>query len=416
MTEHSNANGGSPLDVLQARRFFPGLEDRTFLDAACVSLAPQTALDAIADFADMAVRPRARDASEHHILMDQLRADALEQAAAAFAVPPRNLALIESTTYGLNLAAASIPLGPGENVLVADTEFMQVAIPWSKLEGEQGVELREVHSGEDGELTLEDFDRALDECTRAVCVSSVQWCSGYRVDIAGLAELCRARGVWLIVDAIQELGALAVDLEGSGADIVVAGGHKWLNAPFGCGLMYLSDRALEELKPPAWGYLGLEEPAGGWGEYFRTPTITPFRPYSFPAHAKSFETGGTANYPGAIGLAESLKLLRRVGIEAVEAQIRALTDLLRCELERTGARLVSPEAPEHRSAITVFCMFNDPSQDKALLDRLLDEGIWVSMRFTCGVGGIRVSTHYFNNEEDILRLAEAVRRWTPASA
>src|SRR5436853_6705406 len=83
------------------------------------------------------------------------------------------------------------------------------------------------------------------------------------------------------------------------ADFLIAGGHKWLNSPFGCSINFLSDRVLAELAPNSYGYLALSEPTGGWGEYFRTPEITPFREYTFPRVAKTFEIAGTSNYPGA---------------------------------------------------------------------------------------------------------------------
>ena len=89
----------------------------------------------------------------------------------------------------------------------------------------------------------------MDRRTKVVCVSSVQWCSGYRLDMKGLGELCRSRGVWLVVDAIQEMGALEIDLGRQYADFLTAGGHKWLNAPHGCGVMYVSERVLKELEP-----------------------------------------------------------------------------------------------------------------------------------------------------------------------
>jgi len=394
----------------EARASFPGLADKVFLDAAALSVTPVQARDAIASFLDLAVSADAEDASQLHIAMDRIRDRPLSEAARLLHAPRRNLALVESTTHGLNVAAAALPLGEGDGVLVADTEFLQVAIPWATLGARAGARITPVRSHDEGVLTPEDFEAAMDERTRVVCVSSVQWCSGYRLDVAALAEICRRRGVWLVVDAIQEMGVLEMDLSRPYGDFVMAGGHKWLNAPFGCGLMYVSDRALEELEPASFGYLALEEPERGWGEYFRTPDITPFRDYRFPRDAKRFEIAGTSNYPGAAGLGGSLSLLNEVGIRNVASHVHGLTGLLHEGLRAMGAHVVSDPDPASRSGITIFRLHEDPAEDLRVLNALLTEHILISVRYTSGIGGLRVSTHYFNSEDDVRGLCEALRR------
>jgi len=403
------ATAGPTFDVASVRGWFPGLEDKTFLDAACVGLAPRQARDAIVAFLDDAVACPERDASAHHVAMDELRRRAVPEVARLVGAAADHVALVESTTHGLNVAAATIPLAAGDEVLIPDTEFLQVAIPWMKRAERDGIVVRPVES-RNGRLDLDAFARAFSPRTRVVCCSTVQWSSGYRIDVPGLAELCRSRDVWFVADVIQEVGAMRVDVTERPADFVVAGGHKWLNAPFGCGFLVVSDRVLEELRPTSFGYLSLEDPEGGWARYFRTPTITPFREYRFPRTARSFETGGTANYPGAVGLGASLRLINELGTDAVEAQVRRLTDLLHEELRAVGARVVTDPAPAVRSGITVFRWHETPEEDHALLEELLDERILLSIRYTAGVGGLRVSTHFYNTEEDVHRLVAALRR------
>jgi selenocysteine lyase/cysteine desulfurase len=394
-----------------ARRSFPGLGDKVFLDAASVSLAPRQARDAIRAFVEGAMLCPADDASRRHIAMDESRETTAAEAARLLRADRRQVALVESTTHGLNIAANAIPFERGDHVLVADTEYLQVAIPWAKKQEAGAIEMKPVRS-HDGVLAVEDFECAIDARTKAICVSSVQWCSGYRVNVRTLGRLCRERGIWLVVDAVQEMGALAIDLSEPWADFIVAGGHKWMNAPFGCGVMWVSPRVLETLEPASWGYLALERPKGGWRAYFETPDITPYRPYNFPRVAKRFEIGGTSNYPGAVGLRESLALINAVGIDRGEARVLKLANFAREELRKAGAHLVSGDDPAVRSGITVFSRYRDPKQDRALLDCLLGERIFLGMRYTAGIGGLRVSTHYFNNEEDVLKLVAALRRCT----
>ncbi len=392
-----------------ARETFPGLRDRTFLDAACVSLIAQPVHDEVRKFLDLCLSPDATDASQHHIAMDEARPRTVAEAARLINADPARVALVESTSHGLNIVANALPMRAGDKVLIADTEFLQVAIPWQVRAKRDGIEIVPVPTHDEGVVTPDDFVRAMDSRTKVVCVSSVQWNTGWRIDVGALGEVCRARGLYLIVDAIQELGVCPIDVAATPVDALVSGGHKWLNAPFGCGLLYLGPRIVDELEPSGYGYLAVTEPAGGWDEYFRTPSISPYAERTFVRGAKRFEIGGTSNYPGAIGLGASIRQINQIGPRAVLAHVLRLTDRLHDGLPRAGARVISRREPvPARSGITTFTC-GDPARDRAVVDRLLARRIFVSIRYTSGVGGIRVSTHFFNNEDDVDRLVENVR-------
>ncbi len=399
-----------PVDIRDARGLFPGLAGHVFLDAACVSLAPRPVVEAVADFLVLASTCDERDASLHHVRMDRLRQRAVREGAVLLGAGEDEIALVESTTHGLNIAAQAIAFEPDDNVVISDLEFLQVASPWVKLQ-EKGTiaELRTARNV-DGTVPPEAFERVVDQNTRAIVVSSVQWANGYRLDLAALGRLCRDCRALLVVDAIQEVGALGLDVRTAEIDLLVAGGHKWLNSPFGCGLMYVNRETLPTLDPPSWGYLGLAEPEGGWPRYFATPTITPVRPYEFPEAAKSFEINGTANYPGAIALGASLALVNSIGIDRIEARVLQLARTLYAELDQIGVHVVSSPEDSARSGITTFRISDDQTSNEEFLERLLDAGIYVSLRYTSGVGGIRVSTHYFNDESDLERLLDVIRR------
>jgi len=401
------------MDVRDARACFPGLEGKVFLDAATVSLAPVQAREAIERFLERAVLCPERDASTHHIAMDELRGGAVREAATLLGAGEDEIALVESTSHGLSIAARALGLGPRDNVVTDDLEFLQVAIPWFKLVEEGSLGEVRVAQNRNGAVTVESLAERVNARTRAVVVSSVQWSNGYRLDLAALSELCRREGIFLVVDAVQELGALQLDMRRTPVDLLVAGGHKWLNAPFGCGVLYVRREIQAQLGQPSWGYLGLEPPYGGWGTYFSTPSISPVRPYEFVATAKRFELNGTSNYPGAVGLGASLALVNEIGAAQVEQRVLGLAALVREELEAAGARIVSRPEPETRSGITTFTVAGDSAEDEALLQRLLEQRIYASRRYTSRVGGIRVSTHYYNDEGDVERLAAAVRAALP---
>ncbi len=391
--------------MIQARQHFPGLHGKTFLDAACVSLAPRPAVEAIEKFLDLAMICPLESSTHHHIFMDEMRAAARPACAALIGARDDEIALLESTTHGLSLAADAIPLQPGDRVLLSDLEFLQVAVPWTQ-KRKDGIEI-DVVPNRHGEVRAEDFAARITPRTRVITVSTVQWTNGYRLDLAAFSRLCRERGIWLVVDAIQQLGALPLNVQQTPVDILACGGHKWLNSPFGCGFLYINRNSETRLRPPTAGYLDIEDPADGWGEYFQTPTITPVQDYQYVQTARRFETGGTANYPGAVGLAASLKLIQELGPERIEAHIRGLTDSLLKGLDVLGIEVVTPRASQNRSGIITFSV-GTAEQNVVLMTRLQERKILVSVRYTSGVGGIRVSCHFYNSQEDVERLLNAV--------
>lgn len=394
------------MDLHSARAQFPGLTDKVFLDAACCSLAPRVAVEAIEKFLGLAMTCPLNSSTHHHMFMDEMRAKARPAAARLINAHEDEIALVESTTHGLSLAANAIPLKPGDRVLISDLEFMEVAVPWLQKK-KDGIEI-DVVPNRVREVRAEDFAERIDPHTRVIALSSVQWTNGYRADLTAFSKLCRDRGIWLVVDAIQQLGAIPIDVQKTPVDILACGGHKWLNAPFGCGFLYINRDALPRLTPPLAGYLDVQDPPGGWGHYFQTPTITPVCDYNFVTTARRFETGGTGNYPGAAGLAASLELIHDVGQAEIENHILSLTDQLLAGLERLPVQIVTPRSRGNRSAIVTFSV-GSAEQNVGLMKRLQEEKILVSVRYTSRVGGVRVSCHFYNSEEDIKKLLVGVR-------
>lgn len=392
------------------REQFPALARKTFLDAACASLAPKAAADAISAFLATVVECPARSATEFHIQLDSARDRARPEAAALIGASPQDVALVENTSQALTIAARALALGPDDDILVPDLEYLQVPLPWRQGPVSRRPSITLVRHDR-GTLPVGAFEAAASGRTKAVVMSSVQWSNGFRADLDAIGDLCRRRGWLFIVDAIQHLGAFPLDVSRVPVDILVCGGHKWLNAPFGAGFMYIRPESRDRLRPPVAGYLSVDPPEGGWAEYFRTPSITPLQAVTFTDEARRYESGGTSNYPGAVGLAAAIALLNETGASRIETHIRVLTDALLAGLSELPVDIVTPADPAHRSGIVTFSL-GDVAPEAALIERLLDARVLVSHRYTSGVGGIRVSCHVFNAMEDVARLLDVVKTHT----
>ncbi|MFQ5790071.1 MAG: aminotransferase class V-fold PLP-dependent enzyme, partial [Acidobacteriota bacterium] len=198
------------MELHEARALFPGLKGRVFLDSGAVGLMPDPAIRAVHELVRLAAEMQGPDTESVYGEMVRRRARAASAVARLIGASPDEVALTESTTHGLNLAAAALSLRRGDGVIVPDTEFPQVAIPWVKLAEERGLRLKFLKN-RDGVFGPEDVEAAMDRRTRVVCLSSVQWSNGFRADLGAIGRLCRSRNAFLVVDAIQHVGACPID-------------------------------------------------------------------------------------------------------------------------------------------------------------------------------------------------------------
>ena len=239
-------------NALIARAALPRILDKVFLDAACVSLAPRPAVDAIQKFLDLAMVCPHESSTAHHIFMDEMRAAARPAVARLINAHDDEIALVESTSHGLSLAASAIPLERGDRVLISDLEFMEVAIPWVQ-KRKEGIEI-DVVPNQSGEVRIEDIASHLTPRTRVISVSTRAVDQRFRLDLAGIKQAMPGARNLAGADAIQQLGAMPLDVRATPVDILACGGHKWLNSPYGCGFLYVNREALPKLYPPLAGY------------------------------------------------------------------------------------------------------------------------------------------------------------------
>ncbi|MFQ6199972.1 aminotransferase class V-fold PLP-dependent enzyme [Streptomyces sp. NPDC000405] len=105
---------------------FPGLADRVYLDSACIGVAPRRTLEAVSEYLHRAQFGMAESGTAQHARLSEPREEARDLAARLIGARPDDIAIVESATHGLSLAAQTLPLGPGDLVAVPDTEFLQM--------------------------------------------------------------------------------------------------------------------------------------------------------------------------------------------------------------------------------------------------------------------------------------------------
>jgi cysteine desulfurase/selenocysteine lyase len=325
---------------------------------------------------------------DHEARIEEIRA----AAARLMGVPAADVAFVKNTTEGLGFVANGLSWAEGDRVVVPDHEFPSTLYPWLALR-ERGVVVDLVPTEGPGRaVPLEAFEQVIEAgpAPKVVAVSWVSFGRGWRVDLAGLGRLCRDAGALLCADAIQGLGVIPADLEAWGVDFAMADSHKWLLGPLGVGVLYVRGSCLDLLTPlePGWGSVA-----------HRTEWDN--RDLVWDSCARRLE-GGSLNTTGIHAMGGSVDLLLEVGVERIWAHVSALCDRLREGLAGAGALVLSDPSPDGRSGIVTFELPGHDPED--VVTALRSMGLVCSPR----AGGVRVSPHGYNDEDEIDRLVEAV--------
>ena len=366
---------------------FPWTASTTYLNNASIGPLPERTRLALESFNAKRTAP--------HLLPDRdLQsglADARAAAARLIGAAPEEIALSPNTTTGINVAARSLPLAPGEIVLVSDREFPANVYPWLALK-DSGVVTELAPVTPEG-WPDEDYliERLADQRVRVLAVSFVQFSNGYRADLARLSAACREHGAWLVVDAIQGLGNSPLDVRETRVDILATGGQKWLLSPWGTGFTYVRRELIERLRPQAVGWMAFEG----------TDDFTNLVKYgdTLRHDARRYEVG-TIPFQDMLGMTTSLGLLGELTVEAIAIYTRALADPLLAWAQANGVRVVSPTDERHRSAIVCLAPPNAAEAHR----RLKAAGVVCAFR----EGAIRLSPHCFNTVDEIEKVVDVL--------
>jgi selenocysteine lyase/cysteine desulfurase len=367
---------------------FPLSEDIAHLNHAGVAPWPRRTAEAVTRFAheNMVV------GSLHYRRWLEVEDALREQLRRLIDADSRDdIALLKSTSEAISVVAYGIPWRAGENIVIPRGEFPSNRIAWESLQGRFGVTLRQVELA--GADTPEQaLIGQLDERTRLLAVSSVQYDTGLRLDLPGIGQACRERGILLCVDAIQSLGAVPFDVREAQADFVVADGHKWMLGPEGVALFYCHPRHRETLRLHQFGWHMVRHP----GDYERLD-------WEPARDARRFECG-SPNSLGVHALHASLSLILEQGLEDISTQLSSKIEYLADGLGHMGLEIITPRVPERRAGIITF---RHPHKDNHRIHaRLQEQGVLCAHR----AGGIRFSPHFYTPRSVLDRAMDILRQ------
>jgi cysteine desulfurase / selenocysteine lyase len=407
----SSGTGSATQAVGAWRAQFPALAQKinghplAYLDNAATTSRPRAVIDALVGFYE---RDNANPSAAMHTLARRAAAaqDAARAAVARFVNAPgaEDVIFTRGTTEGINLVAATWGVSrvrAGDNIVVTLAEHASNLFPWQRLAAQTGARLTVVGVLDDGQLRMDEFERALTSRTRLVAVTHVSNVLGIVYPVAEICALARRRGAAVLVDAAQSAPHVPIDVQQLGCDFLAFSSHKMLG-PMGAGVLWVrSDRWAEM---PAY-HVGSNM---AHGADISTATAEP--------GALRFQAG-TPNVSGAVGFARALEVLDGFGLSAVGAHDRALTAHA---LERLRTvrklRLLGSYGPEGRVPVFSFTIEGVPvpaivkaSDSAGIAIRGGDLAALPLLQRFGVTAAARASAYLYNTTYEIDRLVEVLK-------
>jgi cysteine desulfurase/selenocysteine lyase len=391
------------------RAEFPALRERTdgtspvYLDSACMSLVPQSVLDAMGEYyRDF---PGCGGRSLHRFAEEVGRR--YEASRAAFAhrlgrADPHTIVFLRNSTEAINLVAQGLDWKPGERVLISDREHNSNLVVWQRLAAERGIRIEVLPLSDTGPFDAEALESRLDRGVRLVSLFQTSNLDGQSLPVREITERAHEHGALVLFDGCQAAPHEPLELDRLGVDFYAVSGHKMLG-PTGTGVLAAAPGPLATLRPLLLG-----------GETVEWSTLTAHElrppPYRFEA--------GLQNYAGVIGAGAALEYLGRLDPGDMRAREVELNRQFSAEFEdEPRVHFLGPPEVERRPSIAAFTLDGVDPHDAALF---LDEGHHVMVRSGrhCvhswyaerGIpGNVRASFYFYNRPSDVDALVAGVR-------
>ncbi len=376
------------MNIKDVSNDFSVIDKVDYLNTASIGLVPNTVIEATQEFFIELARcgTLALDEEKESLVYDNLR----KEGAKLLGCNAEDIAIFNSVSEALNSIAWSLELKDGK-VVSTDVEFPSVTYPWLRIARKESIKVKLVNA-KNWCISIDDLLDEIDEDTRVVALSHVEYLTGQKHDIKKIAKHAHEVGAIVVIDGIQAAGYLPINVRELNVDVYITGSYKWLLAPFGAAIAYISKKLCDRLEPAFVGWRSTEDM---WN-------FNP-RKLKFASTARKFEYS-TSAYGVKVGLAESIKYLTKIGIEKIYNHNMKLTEILAEEINSTED--INVITPENRGSIITFKI--NGRDVRKVVEKLhkLKRPVELSIRQNM----IRISPHIYNTEADILHLVDNLRK------
>jgi cysteine desulfurase/selenocysteine lyase len=383
------------VDIARIRAETPGCARVAHFNNAGASLPPRPVLDTVRDHLEAEALGGGYEAAD--AAMDRLYGT-YASLARLIGADASEIAITSNATRAWDTAFYGIRFRPGDRVLTTTSEYGSNALAFAHLARERGIKVEVLPDDEHGQVSLDALAAALDDDVRLVAINQVPTHDGLVNPVEEVGRLVRDSPALYLVDAVQAVGQLAVDVEAIGCDLLSATGRKFLRGPRGIGFLYVR-REVMDLVAPTF----LDDRSAVWTGPSSYETHDDARRY------ESYERSAALQ----LGLGAAVDYALAIGLPAIEERVALLADLLRTALAEVPGVTVHDRGAR-RSGIVTFTRERQAASD--IVATLARERINVRLseqtyRYDEGVTPtprVRASVHYYNTEEEIARLVDAL--------
>ena len=371
---------------------FP-VSNKIYLNNASVSLMPSQSINAMNDFLIL-YNSLGPDSSDSALLIEEKLNNVRKIIAKIICCKPEEVILTQSTTDGINIVANGLSFDDSSNIIIRGMthEHHSNFYPWIKLKNK--ISVRNLPIDSNGFFTLDDLKSNVDNNTKLLAISHALYNTGSILPVEKISTALK-KEIPFFIDSAQTIGCIGThDVSKLGCDFMSFNGSKWLCGPMGTGLFYCKKESSELLEPKTIG-----------GE---SAIIENDNNLIFKDLPEKFQTG-FRNYVGIVGLESSVKYLLNFGMENIRKKNQNLSNLFRDELMKIpNVVLYGPEDPDKRTSIISFNIKNFDSEK--IVQKLEKQNIILAVREIMEKKIIRVSPHFFNNESDMLKVIDEIKK------
>lgn len=311
------------------------------------------------------------------------------------------IALTHNVTDGLNIACWGFPLKKGDEVILSTHEHVGNAFPWLNRQKVHGIVLKAYTPAATADETLNRVSELITKRTRVIATPHIPCTQGQVIPVKEICQLAKEKGIFTAIDGAHGPGMLPLDLHELGCDTYASCCHKWMLGPKGTGFLYVR----KELQDTVQTYfVGGGSDLGTWN--MATVPITTTG-YANSAHRYY---GGTQSAGLYKGVNAAIDFIESIGIMNIHRRVKSLGKYTQDQLLALGDKveLLTPTEERSRCAVNGFRIkgvehskfYNTCAENKIRIRSVAENGL----------NSLRVSTHIYNNKDEIDRLVELVKK------
>ena len=374
----------------------PNINDMTYLNSGWSGPSPTYVVDAIKSRLEIEsfngpTSPEILESGQ------KIMSDSKMLVSKLFNCMPEEVVLTDNTTDGINLILNGLPWKPGDEVVLCDLEHPSVLLPAYNLQSSKGVRLRMVSidlSSNHNDIK-QSFASTITGRTRLVMFSHIQYSTGLRMPVSAIASIAHKVGARVLVDGAQGPGHIDLDMNALGVDFYSSPGQKWLLGPDQTGALFIKHNLIPEVQPSRIGF--------GFSSNFNLEG-------RFDAVTQSVDkfSMSTTSAPLRAGYNAAITKILELKMPNVEKRNLELTKILKEGLSSIdGINILTPLDGNECSALTTF-QINGADESEAVLQLWKNDKIVI--RAIQSQKGMRVSTSFFNTEDEINKLVDAIEQ------